>query len=63
MIALENAFASGVFSVFDISGQKLLSGYKYSGNGFSRDAFSLRNDWNKIGGDIYKAIGVFNNEK
>jgi len=60
-----SGFLNGFVSVFDISGQKLLNGYyyKYSGNGLLRDRFSLNNDWRKIGGDIHKAIGVFNNER
>lgn len=59
-----SGFFNGFVSVFDISGQKLLSSYyKYSSNGLLRDRFSLNNDWRKIGGDIHKSIGVFNNER
>ncbi|MCL1947803.1 MAG: hypothetical protein FWF51_11755 [Chitinivibrionia bacterium] len=56
-------FSNGFVSVFDISGQKLLSDFGHSGAGFVRDRISLRNDWKKTGGDIRRAIGKFKNER
>ena len=59
-------FFDGFASVFDISGRKLLANSGYNTtfeSGFFHDKVSLFGDWKKIGGDIRKAVGVFENER
>jgi len=62
------SFFNGFASVFDVSGQKLLNDYGYNvsigaEDGFSIDKISLHNDWKKIGGDIFKAMGALDIER
>ena len=52
------SFLKGFVSAFDITGQTLLDIPDFN-TGFQRDAQALRGDWQKVGGDLRKAMDSF----
>jgi hypothetical protein len=55
-----NNFISGAISAFDISGGRFeIPDFT---RGFERDTEALRGDWNRIGGDIRRAMELVANE-
>ncbi|MCL1993143.1 MAG: hypothetical protein FWG66_09360 [Spirochaetes bacterium] len=55
------AFLKGFASVFDLSG-RTFEFPDFSG-GFERDAKALAGDWQKVGGDLRKAMNQIQNER
>ena len=63
----------GFSSIFDITGKTYeystgkFSSYSNRGtnysDGFSRDREALAGDWQRVGNDLRKAMGVINNER
>jgi len=54
-------FLKGFASAFDITGQTLLDIPDFD-RGFQRDTDALRGDWQRIGGDVRKAMDCFAHE-